>query len=61
MQESDLIITCRIGQQEVLLPINHIYNKILIFSHVFLKWLGALNVELMSYGYNNLLFRYIER
>ena len=29
MQESDLIITCRIGQQEVLLPINHIYNKIL--------------------------------
>ena len=30
-------------------------------THVFLKWLGALNVELMSYGYNNLLFRYIER
>ena len=29
MQESDLIITCRIGRQEVLLPINHIYDKIL--------------------------------
>lgn len=29
LQESDLIITCRIGWQEVLLPINHIYDKIL--------------------------------